>query len=175
MDATSYTITRLTDDLDLDEVAAVEAASFTRPWTRDMLARDLQSSEVSRLYVLRIDGQGIVAFCTCWLIPPELHINKVAVKAPARRRGLGTALMRFVLAASAAAGAERATLEVRRSNVAALRLYEHFGFAVAAVRPNYYSDPEEDGLILWCDNLDEGDNPGCASSGLPPGTSDPSP
>ena len=57
------------------------------------------------------------------------------------------------LADASAAGALQATLEVRRSNVAALRLYERLGFDVAAVRPNYYTDPEEDGLILWRHDL----------------------
>jgi ribosomal-protein-alanine N-acetyltransferase len=153
MDETSYSITRLADDHDLDEVAAVEAASFSNPWTRDMLARELRSSDVVRVYVLRIPDQGIVAFCACWLILDELHVNTIAVTASARRRGLATKLMRFVLSESAAAGAARATLEVRRSNDAARRLYERLGFVVTAVRPKYYSQPEEDGLVLWCEDL----------------------
>jgi ribosomal-protein-alanine N-acetyltransferase len=57
--------------------------------------------------------------------------------------------MERVLSDGAARGAHRATLEVRRSNQAALRLYEKFGFAVTAVRRNYYSHPEEDALVLW--------------------------
>ncbi len=60
-----------------------------------------------------------------------------------------------MLAEAARAGATRATLEVRRSNTAALRLYERLGFHVAAVRPRYYSKPEEDALILWRDGLHE--------------------
>ena len=63
--------------------------------------------------------------------------------------------MRHVCPDAAAAGARRATLEVRSSNLAALRLYELLGFAVRAVRPRYYSRPEEDGLILWREGLDE--------------------
>ena len=66
-----------------------------------------------------------------------------------RGRGIATALLEHVLADVIGAGALQATLEVRRSNIAALRLYERLGFVVAAVRPKYYSDPDEDGLILW--------------------------
>ena len=49
----------------------------------------------------------------------------------------------------ASRGADRATLEVRRSNAPARRLYERLGFEVAATRPNYYVSPQEDALILW--------------------------
>ena len=91
----------------------------------------------------------IAAFCACWLIVDEAHINTLAVQQSMRRQGLATALLEHVLADLASDGARRATLEVRRSNTAALRLYERLGFVVAAIRPNYYSLPEEDGLILW--------------------------
>jgi ribosomal-protein-alanine N-acetyltransferase len=59
------------------------------------------------------------------------------------------ALLEHVLDAAASRGAARATLEVRRSNAAARRLYERLGFEVAATRPNYYASPAEDALILW--------------------------
>jgi ribosomal-protein-alanine N-acetyltransferase len=87
-----------------------------------------------------------VAFCACWLIGDELHINTVAVDAALRRRGIATGLLRHLLDVT---GAARATLEVRRSNVAALKLYEGLGFTTTAVRSGYYSRPDEDALILW--------------------------
>jgi len=70
-----------------------------------------------------------------------------------RRRGHATRLLRFVLAEATAAGVTRATLEVRRSNVAALRLYDQFGFQVGGIRPDYYIQPVEDALILWNQKL----------------------
>jgi ribosomal-protein-alanine N-acetyltransferase len=148
----AWTIARLASEDELERVAALEAASFSNPWTREMLARELQHTDVTRVYVLKLPGDRIAAFCACWLVVDEVHINTVAVEESLRGQGLGTALLEHVLADLTAAGATRATLEVRRSNAAALRLYERLGFLVAAVRPNYYSQPEEDGLILW--NLD---------------------
>ena len=147
--ADTLVIERLADDRDLDEVAALEAASFTNPWTREMLAGELARNPFARVYVLRVSGCRVAAFCACWIVVDELHINTVAVAPDARRRGLARRIVRHVLADAAAAGARRATLEVRRSNGAAVSLYEQLGFAVCAVRPRYYTKPEEDALILW--------------------------
>jgi ribosomal-protein-alanine N-acetyltransferase len=141
-------------EADLDAVATLEADAFTNPWSRDMLERELRESEVARVYVLRLPGQPVAAFCTCWVIYDELHINTIAVDRSRRRQGLATALMRFVLEDAARGGAVRATLEVRRSNDAAQQLYERLGFKVSAVRHRYYTQPEEDALIFWLDRLD---------------------
>jgi ribosomal-protein-alanine N-acetyltransferase len=74
--------------------------------------------------------------------------------------GIASALLRRVLAEGAKMGARRATLEVRRSNDIARRLYERFGFSVAGVRRGYYSQPTEDALVLWRESLDSGDPQG---------------
>lgn len=152
-DENGIVIERITADADLDAVAALEAASFTNPWTRDMLARELERSDVTRVYVLRLPGYRVAAFCACWVIHDELHINTIAVDAALRRRGLAARLMEYVMRDASQAGARRATLEVRRSNEAARALYERLGFAITAIRPRYYSQPEEDALILWREHL----------------------
>jgi [ribosomal protein S18]-alanine N-acetyltransferase len=149
MDQISCTIERLTSDEDLDLVAALEAASFTNPWTREMLARELRQSDVARVYVLRTPRRRVAAFCSCWIVAGELHINTVAVDQACRRQGLATALLDHICAETAREGVTAATLEVRRSNLAALALYERLGFSVTAVRERYYTQPEEDALVLW--------------------------
>jgi [ribosomal protein S18]-alanine N-acetyltransferase len=148
-----YIIERLSSTHDLDAVAALEASSFTNPWTRDMLERELHHSNVARIYVLRLPGRPVAAFCACWLVYDEVHINIIAVDHDLRRQGLATALMRHLLADATKEGAIRALLEVRRSNTAALRLYESLGFVVAGVRRNYYTHPEEDALVLQREGL----------------------
>ncbi len=147
------TIERLSGPEDLEAVAALEAVCFSQPWTAEMRARELAQSDVARLYVLRTPTARVAAFCACWVIIDELHINTIAVDPARRRKGLARQLMEHVCADAAAAGARHATLEVRRSNEAALRLYARLGFTVRAVRPRYYSEPEEDGLILSRDGL----------------------
>ena len=133
--------------------ADLESASFTNPWTREMLARELERSDVTRVYVLRLPGRRVAAFCACWVVHDELHINPIAVDESQRRRGLALRLMHHVMRDAARSGARRATLEVRRSNDAARALYERLGFSVTAIRPRYYSHPDEDALILWRDHL----------------------
>ncbi|MEX1127498.1 MAG: ribosomal protein S18-alanine N-acetyltransferase [Vicinamibacterales bacterium] len=143
---TPLTIERLTEPSVEDRAAilALESASFSNPWTPETFDTML-ATHVSRIYVARDHGR-IVAFCACWLFDDELHINTIAVDETRRRQGIARTLLRDVLDRT---GARRATLEVRRSNVAALRLYDALGFTVTAVRPRYYEKPEEDGLILW--------------------------
>jgi ribosomal-protein-alanine N-acetyltransferase len=141
-------------DADVDAVMALESESFTNPWPRATLIWELENSDVTRAYLLRDDRGGIAAFCVCWVVFDELHINTLAVAPAARRQGLATTLLRHVMADAAASGATRATLEVRASNAAALALYERLGFHVAATRPGYYVKPDEDALILWRDGLD---------------------
>ena len=130
---------------DLEQIVRLEEESFSNPWTADGLAEMLKAP-VTQLHVARLHSNEIVGFCACWVIEGELHINTVAVKQPLRRQGIATRLLQHLLETT---GAGRATLEVRRSNVAALKLYEGLGFTTTAVRPRYYSNPEEDALILW--------------------------
>jgi ribosomal-protein-alanine N-acetyltransferase len=126
-------------------VLALEAESFANPWTADTFEKML-TSPVSQVYVARLDDRTLAAFCACWVIDDEMHINTVAVDLRHRRRGIAEHLLREALRQ---AGVRTATLEVRRSNDAALRLYRKLGFEVRAVRRAYYQNPVEDGMILW--------------------------
>jgi ribosomal-protein-alanine N-acetyltransferase len=138
-------------EADLAGVLEVEQESFTRPWTRDMYAWELRNPDVCHIYVVRTAEYPVVGFCAFWLVVDEVHINNVALRPGYRGRGLGTALMRRVLTEGRRLGAVRATLEVRASNEGAMRFYQALGFAEAGRRPRYYTDPQEDAVILWRD------------------------
>lgn len=153
MTAPARRIERVRDERELEGVLRLQTSSFSNPWTPEALTWELEHSPVSRLYVLKEETGETVAFCACWLLVDELHINSVAVAPERRREGLGAELMRGVLESARDEGAIRATLEVRRSNEAARALYERLGFAVEAIRPDYYTNPREDALILWLRNL----------------------
>ena len=152
-EAPAFRIERLESDEDLEGVLQVEAESFTNPWTRAMYAWELQNRNVCHIYVARTPACRVAGFCAFWLVFDEIHINNVAVRPQYRGSGMGSAILRHVLAEARRLGANRATLEVRASNEGARRLYERLGFHTAGRRPNYYSSPVEDALILWKDGL----------------------
>jgi ribosomal-protein-alanine N-acetyltransferase len=134
---------------DLDGVMAVEQACFVNHTSREALEWEVRHSDVSRLYVLRHQSGLIVGFCAVWVVCDELHINSLAVLPEWRRRGAASGLLGAVLDVSLAEGVRRATLEVRASNTPARALYEGFGFVLAGVRRDYYTNPSEDALVLW--------------------------
>jgi len=137
----------------IDAVLAIEEASFSNPWTREMYLAELENPGVSFCFLASdVEGRSI-GFCSFWRVLDELHINNLAVIPERRRTGVGSALLGFVLQEGARLGAQRATLEVRRSNDAARFLYERFGFTVAGIRRGYYSRPVEDALVLWREDL----------------------
>lgn len=144
-----WTIEQLVDERDLDGVVEVEAVSFINPWTRQMYLSELRYESIARIYVLRTPVHQVAGFCSFWLVFDEVHINNLAVRPECRGRGYATALLRHILREGEGLGARRATLEVRRSNLAAIRLYERLGFEVAGTRRAYYTHPTEDALILW--------------------------
>jgi len=146
-----YWFDPLDGEEDLDGVLAVEEESFTNPWTKEMYAWELQNRAVCHIFVVRTPEDRVAGFCAFWLVVDEIHINNVAIRPALRGQGIGSHLMQRVFDEARRLGARRATLEVRRSNEGARRLYERLGFYVAGTRPNYYTNPVEDALILWRD------------------------
>jgi ribosomal-protein-alanine N-acetyltransferase len=134
--------------VDLDAVVAIESASFSNPTTREWYEAELKWPDVCKVYVVRTADNPVAGFVAFWRVLDEMHINNMAIHPGWRGRGLGRLLLNKALAAAYALGGRRATLEVRRSNTAARRLYESAGFTMIDVRPNYYSEPVEDALVL---------------------------
>ena len=149
----TWTIVPVASPAQIDSVIAIEESSFTNPWTRDMYLAELENRGVSYIYLAEAPDGTIAGFCSFWRVLDELHINNLAVLPAYRSLGAATALLSYVLAEGTRLGARRATLEVRRSNETARRLYERFGFSIAGVRRGYYTRPDEDALVLWRDSL----------------------
>ena len=143
------TVTRLSPGDDLSAIAELQRRSFTNPWGAEAIQWELANTDVARLYVATSRDGAVQAYCACWLIFDELHINSLAVDEAVRRRGVARRVLRTVFRDAVGAGARAATLEVRRSNEAARRLYTSLGFVVEAVRRDYDQLPREDALILW--------------------------
>jgi ribosomal-protein-alanine N-acetyltransferase len=137
---------------DLAALHEIEAHSFPNPQSVEQLAAELANPQ-ARLELIRERGAPI-AFASYWLVVPgaqhaaEVHILSIATHPDYRRRGLAAHLLHHALDAGRAIGAEIATLEVRRSNVPAIALYERHGFSTVHVRVGYYQSNREDALVM---------------------------
>ncbi len=132
---------------DLDEVLAIERASFQTPWSRGAFRYELTQNRVARSIVVRV-GTQLVGYLCLWEIGHEIHITNLAVHPSFRRRGLARALLARVLEEARRSAVELVFLEVRPTNVEALTLYESFGFRVIGRRKGYYFDTGEDALVM---------------------------
>jgi ribosomal-protein-alanine N-acetyltransferase len=144
----------VTDDLDirrltyadLPQVIAIERRAFPTPWSLAMFVLEL-SKPGGICLAARRDGR-LCGYLVCSRYDTVWHIMNVAVASEARRGGVASALIAELLG-QVEDDAARFTLEVRRSNAAAIALYEGFGFRAAGMRRRYYQDNGEDALIMW--------------------------
>lgn len=138
---------RLMETRDLDEILEVEMSCFKTPWTRHMFVDELYNSN-AYYFVVNVN-EKIVGYVGFWKIIDEAHITNVAIHEDYRRLGYGRALITAMLNKVKELKIIAITLEVRVSNLDAISLYESFGFVSSGVRRGYYSDNNEDALIMW--------------------------
>ncbi len=140
---------------DVDGVAAVEAATFPTPWSRDAFASEMKN--VAARYLVAEQEGKIIGYAGAWIILDESHITNIAVLQAERGKGIGRALTSGLMQYLSNLGAAYATLEVRKSNEVAQNLYKSLGFIKLGVRKRYYEDNDEDALIMVCDHMPEAD------------------
>lgn len=131
---------------DVETVLAIERGSFSEPWTWEMFVAELTGNPCARFFVAVV-GDECVGYIGGWIVVDELQVVSLAVRPEARRRRTASRLLSHLFA-QAGAGIERAYLEVRRANRAAISVYERFGFRVVGVRAGYYDHPKEDALVM---------------------------
>jgi len=144
---------------DLDEVLAIERASFTMPWSRGAFLYEMQQNRAARCWVARDDDTHVVGYLCLWEVADEVHITNVAVRPDVRRHGIARGLLRTVLDDARSRAFKIVVLEVRPSNHHALALYESFGFRVVGRRRGYYYDTGEDALVMEITLRPESGNP----------------
>jgi ribosomal-protein-alanine N-acetyltransferase len=134
---------------DLPAVRAIEALSFSNPWSDDTFRGEIQNTAISFPFVVvRRPGDEVVAYIVFWQIRDDVQVNNIAVHPDCRGLGIGEALMRFAVAKVRGESASFMTLEVRPSNTAAVTLYRKLGFEVLGTRKNYYTKPDEDAFVM---------------------------
>lgn len=133
---------------DAADIYEIERLCFPDPWNLDAVEFELE--ENPRAFYVVAERRGtVVGYVGLWWIEDEGHITNVAVMPGFRNRKIAMGIIETLLEHTEKAGVRHYTLEVRRSNEAAIGLYEKFGFRVEGMRKNYYKLEEEDALIMW--------------------------
>lgn len=137
----------------LRSVLKIEGQVYPRPWTLTLFMSEL-NLRTSRYYIAAKVGSDLVGYGGLMYSGDEAHITNIAVDPSCHRRKIGSRLMLNLARAAVGFGARHLTLEVRVSNAAAQAMYGRFGFQTEGVRRNYYTESNEDALIMWAHDID---------------------
>lgn len=133
---------------DLDPVMEIERVSFRSPWSAQVFLEEMVRDWAHVDIVRDVTDRSVLAFGNYWLVADEIHLLNVATHPLARRAGHASRLLAHIIDFGRRHSCRVVTLEVRRSNAAALRLYRRFAFRAVGVRPNYYSEDQEDAIVM---------------------------
>lgn len=131
---------------DLDDIAEIEKGSFADPWTKETICRFLCVD--TEFIVLVVDGDIVGYGIMNFSVQDTAELFSIAVKPCMRGRRFSSLMMEHLISRSRERGAERVILEVRESNLAAVGLYEKYGFKAVGRRKRYYSHPVEDAVLM---------------------------
>jgi ribosomal-protein-alanine N-acetyltransferase len=137
---------------DSRQVFELDQICFTEAWSLESFEYEMSENKFARYYVSETEDQKIVGYCGIWHILDEGHITNVAVMPEFRGKGLAQEIVSILIDKSLKVGIKTFTLEVRKSNQSAINLYKKFGFLEAGIRKGYYSDNNEDAIIMWRHN-----------------------
>ncbi|WP_017473312.1 ribosomal protein S18-alanine N-acetyltransferase [Amphibacillus jilinensis] len=133
---------------DLDQVTQIEKKSFQTPWSKVLYRKELFENHFAHYFVIENCYQ-IIGFCGVWLVLDEAQVTNIAIDPIYRGQGYGKMLFQYMLSKAMLNGAKSLSLEVRKTNKAAQALYERFGLEKAGIRKNYYTDNNEDAIVMW--------------------------
>jgi ribosomal-protein-alanine N-acetyltransferase len=136
---------------DVEDVAKLDARCFPTPWSAGAYYTEIHNP--SAYYIVAKTGGKIVGFAGEWLIMDEAHITTIGVAPECRGKKIGERILMNLLEEAIHRGVRRATLEVRRTNTVAQNLYTKYGFHTVAIRKGYYTNNNEDALVMWVDDM----------------------
>ncbi|GEK33501.1 ribosomal protein S18-alanine N-acetyltransferase [Kurthia sibirica] len=134
---------------DVEAVHAIEVDVFPTPWTLNAFYQEMTSNTQAHYIVAVDDTDKIIGFCGMWIVFDDSQITNVAVLPEGRGKGIGEALMRHAIALSKDKKVNVMSLEVRVTNIVAQNLYRKLGFSDGGIRKGYYTDNQEDALVMW--------------------------
>ncbi len=132
----------------IDEVWEIENLAFATPWSKDAFTKEVTDNQFA-FYLVVLDKHKVVAYVGSWIILDECHITNVAVHPEYKGKKIAYNLLKILMDTVKLRGASAITLEVRVSNHPAQQLYQKLGFEVKGLRKGYYTDNNEDALIMW--------------------------
>jgi len=138
---------------DLDQVIAIDQASFSLPWPERSFRFEVTDNPASRAWVAELE-EKIIGMIVSWMFVDEVHIATIATHPDYLRQGIASQLLAHTLRHVRDEGAKSAFLEVRAGNTAAQAMYRNLGFEESGRRPRYYKDNGEDAILMTLNALD---------------------
>ena len=138
---------RIAKSSDLDDIYELDMQTFAMPWSKEALSYDILENDNAFVIVAEYEGE-FAGYADIWTVLDEADLNSIAVRVDFRRKGIGDAIMLAMTEMLSASGVATINLEVRVSNMPAIKLYKKYGFNECGVRPGYYLDNGEDALIM---------------------------
>ncbi|UJL47115.1 ribosomal protein S18-alanine N-acetyltransferase [Virgibacillus sp. NKC19-16] len=133
---------------DVDQVMEVEVATFAAPWPTDIFYQEILDNEHAFYFVMELDKK-IIGYIGTWIVIDDMQITNIAVTPAYRGMKLGEMLFRYTIQFAIKLGVARLSLEVRKSNIVAQKMYRKFGLVPGGIRKNYYAVDQEDAIVMW--------------------------
>jgi ribosomal-protein-alanine N-acetyltransferase len=140
----------------LRQVLKIEDQVYPRPWSSTLFLQEMVRRS-DRYYIVARHAAQVVGYAGLMITGPEAHITTIAVDPALHRQRIGMKMMMALVDEAIGRGCKSVSLEVRKSNTGAQKLYEKFGFKAVGVRRGYYIETGEDAIVMWADDVDNSD------------------
>lgn len=137
---------KILDETAVDDILAVESACFSTPWDKSVLVGTI--NQKSYHFFGAYCDKKLVGYCSATVVADECYVNRIAVMNDFRHRGFADELMKSAIMMCRENKCSFISLEVRKSNNAAISLYIKHGFETVGERKKFYDNPTENALIM---------------------------
>ena len=138
---------------EINDVMEIEKRAYgEHHWSKDSFYNEL-SNDLAHYYSAFDENNNLAGYAGTWLIIDEAHITTIAIKPEMKRKKIGETLLQKIINLCYENGIKYITLEVRESNIPAIRLYEKYGFKSLGIRKGYYQNNNENALVMWTENI----------------------
>ena len=141
-------VIRKMEAFDIEQVVEVENASFNDPWPKDVFYQEVVQNKHAHYFVAQLDKQ-VIGYAGLWAVIDDAQVTNIAILPRFRGYKIGEKLFEYTCQQAMQIGVKRLSLEVRASNVIAQRMYRKFGLVPGGIRKRYYTDNQEDAIVMW--------------------------